>query len=87
MIEGLVKVLMNYASNVVAAVLPDDPTPEKLETIQNTTLVAYAAAKGFGTDIVADTENEYDDKAIEELIESCEVTAEKYGFSLDATTW
>lgn len=87
MIEGLVKLLMNYTSDVIGAILPDEPTAEQRETIENTTLVAYAACKGFGKDIVADTENTYDDKAIDELLESCEETAKKYGFSLDATAW
>lgn len=87
MIEGLVKLLMNYTSDVIGKALPENPTPEQLETIQNVTLVTYAACKGFGVDIVADTENTYDDKAIEELIESCEQTADEYGFTLNATVW
>lgn len=87
MIENLVKLLMNYASNIIEKVLPDEPTEQQIETIANTTLVTYAACKGFGNDIVADTENTYDDKAIEELIDSCEKVAIKYNFSLDPQDW
>lgn len=87
LIEQAVKWILNYASNIVDKSLPENPEPNELELIQNTTLVAYSAAKGFGVDIVEDTENEYDDKMIEELIESCENTSKRYGFSLDATTW
>lgn len=87
LIKQAVSFLLNYTSNVIEKTLPDNPEPKELELIQNTTLTTYAAAKSFGIDIVADTENKYDDKLISELIESCEETSDKYGFSLDATQW
>jgi hypothetical protein len=87
LVEQAVKFLMNYASNVVSKVLPEAPEEKELKLIKNTTLVAYSAAVGFGQDIVESTENTYDDKAIKELLESCEETAEKYNFSLNPKDW
>lgn len=87
LIQQAVMFLLNYTSNIIEKVLPDNPDEKDLENIQNTTLVTYAAAKGFGKDIVEDTDNPYDDKMIEELIESCEETADRYEFTLNATVW
>lgn len=84
LIAQAVKFILNYTSNIVAQVLPDNPDEKELETMHNTAIVAYAAAKGFGKDIAASTENTYDDKAISELIQSCEEAAKKYNFTLNA---
>lgn len=84
MVEQLAKVLLNYLSDIVSAVLPDEPTPEQLSMLTNSTVTAYAVAKTFGADIVESTENEIDDKILDELLESCEEAAVEYGFSLNA---
>lgn len=85
MIESIAKVLLNYLSNIVGAVLPDDPEEKEKETIKNSAISAYAIGKTFGSELVESTETEIDDKVLSELLESCEEAAKKYDFSLDAT--
>lgn len=84
MIEQLAKGLLNYLSDIIGVALPDDPGEKELNTIKNSTVSAYAIAKTFGADIVESTENDIDDKVLEELIETCEDMSEKYAFSLNA---
>lgn len=87
MVEQAVKWILNYTSNVVDKVLPDNPDEKNMEIIQNTTLGAYGLAKGWGKAIVEDTDNPYDDIMMKETIESCENTAKRFNFSLNAETY
>ena len=83
MIESIVKVLLNYSSDVIAKVLPDDPDEKQLDYIKNSAIVTYHACRTFGLQIVESTENDIDDKILSELLESCKEAGLKYGFSLN----
>ena len=83
MVENIAKVLLNYLSDIVGKALPDNPDEKALKNITQATIVAYAVAKTYGSDIVASTENEIDDKVLSELVESCDEASIKYNFSLN----
>ena len=85
MVENIAKLLLNYLSDIVGKALPDNPEEKQLKNIKQAAIVAYAAAKTYGTDIVASTENDIDDKVLAELVESCEDASSKFEFSLNAT--
>ena len=83
-LEPIVKVLLNYLSNIVSQALPVEPSEKEYLIIKNSTISVYAISKTFGIEIVESTENEIDDKVLSELIESCEDAAKIYKFSLNA---
>jgi len=80
---GIVKLLIGYISNIAGTVLPDDLDGRQKVWMQSSVGSAYAFAKNFGQQLVISTENDLDDKVLDELIEVCEMASEKYGIELN----
>ena len=80
---GMLSLGIGYLSNLVDVVSPDELTGETRKTVQKAVGTIYAAAKNWGPDAVASTENDLDDKVLTEAIEICQEVAIKYDLQLN----
>ena len=83
-LKGILKLVIEYISTIVATVLPDDLDPKQKVWMQTSMCSAYALAKNFGQTIVLSTENDLDDEVLQEVIQVCEEASDKYGIELNA---
>ncbi|MDH3877236.1 MAG: hypothetical protein OET18_05295 [Desulfobacterales bacterium] len=86
-LEWAIGMVLDYADEIINMIIPSNMDEDNKKDLISTVLLVYAAAKGWGKSIVADTENTMDDKGIEALIKSCEEISKKLEFSLDATKY
>ena len=78
-LSGIVKILVQYVSDLLKMVAPEDITPDAIRGIQS----AYALGKIWGEPLVESSANDLDNAVLAELLEVCTLAAEKYGFVLD----
>lgn len=84
-LKDIIKAAIRAISNALQMVAPDEITPEEKAAWQKYVGGVYALAKNFGPDLVKASENDLDDEVLNELLEVCELAANKYGFQLDPT--
>ncbi len=84
-LKSIIKAAIKSISTGLNLIAPDEITPEERNQWQKYVGSAYALAKNWGPGLVAGTENDLDDTVLFELIEVCELAAQKYGFTLDPT--
>lgn len=82
-LAGMLKPMIAFISDIVNQISPDQLTPEAQQELQKYIGTIYAAAKNFGPDLVAKSENDLDDAVLVEAIEICEQAAAKYGLELN----
>ena len=79
----ILKTLIGYISDLLEQVAPDELTEEQQKQVQNWVGTIYAALKNFGPELVESTETDLDDAVLSEMIEICELAADKYGLVLN----
>jgi hypothetical protein len=82
-LSGMLKLGVGYLSNLVNTVAPDELDPGTKKTVQKTVATIYTAAKNWGPDLVAASENDLDDEVLAEAIDICEEVAKKYDLQLN----
>lgn len=82
-LSGMLKLGIGYLSNLVNTVAPDQLDEGTRKTVQKTVATIYTAAKNWGPDLVAASENDLDDQVLKEGIEICESVARKYDLQLN----
>lgn len=82
-LSGMLGLGIGYLSNLVDTISPDELTDETKKTVQKTVGTIYSAAKNWGPDLVASTENDLDDAVLKEAVEICEIAARKYDLQLN----
>ncbi|GAG17442.1 unnamed protein product [marine sediment metagenome] len=80
---GMLKLGIGYLSNLVNSVAPDELDEGTRKTVQKAVATIYTAAKNWGPDLVAASENDLDDQVLKEAVEICESVARKYGLELN----
>jgi len=85
-LASIITAMVQAISNAVNALAPDTIDPADKANLQKYVGSAYALAKNFGPGLVASSANDLDDAILNELIEVCELAADKYSLVLDPTT-
>ena len=84
-LKSIIKAAIKSISTGLQLIAPDEITDEERDKWQKYVGSAYALAVNFGPDLVAGSENDLDDIVLEELLEICELAAQKYNLDLDPT--
>lgn len=82
-LASMLKPMIAFISDIVNQISPDQLTPGAKIELQKYIGTIYAAARNFGPDLVAKTDNDLDDAILVEAIEICEQAATKYGLELN----
>jgi len=82
-LSSIVKEIIKQMSLFFELLSPDEITPEQKAEVQKYVGSFYALAKHFGPELVAGSNNDLDDTLLAELLEICELAAQKYGLELN----
>ena len=83
-VSSIIKSLIQYLSDALEVIAPDDVSLEVRVQLQKYVGVGYAVAKFLGPGLVASSENDLDDAILKELIDICEKASQVYGLELNA---